>query len=400
MHNGRGEGERQGRRFQRRDRRHLSYDEGEEEGGGVLWGEAEGGESDMGLMMISEEAGAPAAHPSEGFSKAKKFLKQMSDEIEDVVALKHEEQHALELSSEWAVPTKSPRGGEGTGIPQRDVARGRGKPKLERLMSRDDLEVGMRRGQRERDGDRDKDRSRGVMVEESMGRNGPGVPKAKQKGPRLERLLSKDDMEVGRYKHGGVGYAKGEPGEAVGRKAHTNRLYAAETSHSSHSSPAHSSPVERRTAGEPRADRQKGTVQKKALMRQLSSDDSAVRYAGSRLRSSEEAASGGARGGRKFECVEDGRCQAPDLDQEEVTRAFFEGKKERRGMMFFRSLGEAFSPGHKVLGEEYSDLESKYQVVDKTLGTGMFGVTRLVKHRSTGKLFACKTVNKSQLQVS
>ena len=74
-----------------------------------------------------------------------------------------------------------------------------------------------------------------------------------------------------------------------------------------------------------------------------------------------------------------------------------------------RFLGNAFKGLKKmmgvasadhVLGREYSDIAQSYSVLlDKELGSGQFGVTRLAVSKHTGQKYACKTINKSTLKV-
>ena len=52
-----------------------------------------------------------------------------------------------------------------------------------------------------------------------------------------------------------------------------------------------------------------------------------------------------------------------------------------------------------VLGIPYSSIKSVYSLAKQELGAGRFGVIRTCMRKSTGALFACKTVAKSQITV-
>jgi serine/threonine protein kinase len=56
------------------------------------------------------------------------------------------------------------------------------------------------------------------------------------------------------------------------------------------------------------------------------------------------------------------------------------------------SNGTLYKP---ILGKT-EDVKALY-VFDKVLGKGQFGVTRLVRERSSGQQFACKTISKRKL---
>ena len=50
-----------------------------------------------------------------------------------------------------------------------------------------------------------------------------------------------------------------------------------------------------------------------------------------------------------------------------------------------------------VLGNTQAEDVKKLYEFDKMLGKGQFGVTRLVRERSTGQQYACKTISKRKL---
>ncbi|CAI5467630.1 unnamed protein product [Closterium sp. Yama58-4] len=89
---------------------------------------------------------------------------------------------------------------------------------------------------------------------------------------------------------------------------------------------------------------------------------------------------------------------------EEIQTSFFKSSK-KGGLLGFAKRGLAQmkrgffgSGGGSVLGREFGRLEKKYMMVEKELGAGQFGVTRVVQCKQTGRQLACKSINKGDLK--
>ncbi|GJP60540.1 hypothetical protein CLOP_g17783 [Closterium sp. NIES-67] len=89
---------------------------------------------------------------------------------------------------------------------------------------------------------------------------------------------------------------------------------------------------------------------------------------------------------------------------EEIQTSFFKSSK-KGGLLGFAKRGLAQmkrgffgSGGGSVLGREFGRLEKKYVMMEKELGAGQFGVTRVVQCKQTGRQLACKSINKGDLK--
>ncbi|CAI5463183.1 unnamed protein product [Closterium sp. Yama58-4] len=89
---------------------------------------------------------------------------------------------------------------------------------------------------------------------------------------------------------------------------------------------------------------------------------------------------------------------------EEIQTSFFKSSK-KGGLLGFAKRGLAQmkrgffgSGGGSVLGREFGRLEKKYLMVEKELGAGQFGVTRVVQCKQSGRQLACKSINKGDLK--
>ncbi|CAI7850759.1 unnamed protein product, partial [Closterium sp. NIES-53] len=93
-----------------------------------------------------------------------------------------------------------------------------------------------------------------------------------------------------------------------------------------------------------------------------------------------------------------------DAALEEVHQSFFRAKGKRfleKAMKGFSKLVGGGVGAVNILGGEYRDVGALYAVqMDKELGSGQFGVTRVAVCRATGEKFACKSINKAALKVS
>ncbi|CAI5475252.1 unnamed protein product, partial [Closterium sp. Yama58-4] len=91
-----------------------------------------------------------------------------------------------------------------------------------------------------------------------------------------------------------------------------------------------------------------------------------------------------------------------DAALEEVHQSFFRAKGRRfleKAMKGFSKLVGGGVGAVNILGGEYRDVGAMYAVqMDKELGSGQFGVTRVAVCRATGEKFACKTINKAALK--